>query len=420
MKKVLVAGAALMLAGGIAIPAFASHPPPVVEPGVKITGNARARIVYRDAYDFGLVSDKSADFYMDSRLRFDVVGTAAGGAFVHARIRAIDGRFNGGTENNSKLSSDDRNLYADKAYLSIPMGQAFTFEIGKNRISYGNGFIYDDIGTAGVRGIYQADNLRFISFFDMMEEGTVSPNPQDRLKDNDVYRFGGVVDINVNPDVLVGAMAGYQVDDRAAMTVTNPVTGAVTVTPPPDREGFFGSVWVRGKSGAFGLEGELVYNEKNVVRFNEENPGITLSTQDGYGGYVRPSFTMDAMTLSVDLGFTQDGYIVDPFYGFVMIGGEWATQVMPFGQDGDWLWGALSAKYQVSEAMFLVGNFVYADVDSNTPVGLSDLWEVSGMLQYNISRGANLQYRIGYLTPSYDNRADDSAFGTFAQFNISF
>ena len=49
MKKVLVAGAALLLAGGIASTASAA----AVEPGVKITGDARARLVYRDSFDFG-------------------------------------------------------------------------------------------------------------------------------------------------------------------------------------------------------------------------------------------------------------------------------------------------------------------------------------------------------------------------------
>lgn len=384
MKKVLVAGAALMLAGGIALPAMAA------EPGVSITGDARGRVIYKDSYDFGNIADKDGEFDMDSRVRFNVKGTSAGGAYVLARIRVIDGNMNG-----EPSPADSTNIWADKAFLSIPMGDAFTFEIGKNRVAYGNGFLYDDISTEGVRGIYGSmDDLRIIGFYDIKSEGTVSAEAQDRLEDNDLSRFGGVVDIKANPDWHFGFMAAYQIDDRVAT----------------DQEGFFGSIFTRGTMDNFALQAELAMVED----------GIQGATDDGYGGYARGSYTMDALTLSADLGFTQDGYVADPFYGFVMIGGEWATQGMTFGQEGDWLWGALSSKYQVSEDLFVVGNLVYADVDSTTATGLDSVMEVSGLLQYNIVPGANLQWRIGYLQPSYDNIEDDGAFGTVARFNISF
>jgi hypothetical protein len=389
MKKVLVAGAALMLAGGLAMPVMAA------DPGVSITGDARGRVIYRDAYNYNAYNapnrpDLSERFLMDSRLRFNVKGTSAGGAYVLARVRVIDGTFNG-----EPSPADATNVWADKAYLSIPMGDAFTFEIGKNRVAYGNGFLYDDISVEGIRGIYGSmDDLRIIGFYEIKSEGSVSADPQDNLEDNDAGRFGGVVDIKANPDWHFGFMAAYQYDDRVAS----------------DAEGFFGSVFTRGKVDNFAIQAELAWIEDELLG----------ATDDGVGGYARGSYTMDALTLSADLGFTQDGYVADPFYGFVMIGGEWATQAMTFGQEGDWLWGALSSKYQVSEDLFLVGNLIYADVDSTTPAGLDSALEVSGMLQYNIVPGANLQWRIGYLQPSYDNVNDDSVFGTVARFNISF
>ena len=73
MKKVLVAGAALLLAGGIASTASAA----AVEPGVKITGDARARLIYKDSYDFGQ-KDDGDQTNLDHRIRFNVAGTAAG------------------------------------------------------------------------------------------------------------------------------------------------------------------------------------------------------------------------------------------------------------------------------------------------------------------------------------------------------
>ncbi len=423
MKKVLVAGAALMLTGGIALPAMAEHgiaisgepsqeqPAPVVRPaaeaGVKITGDARGRIIYRDAYDYNGYAnpgrpDLSERFLMDSRLRFNVRGTTAGGAFVHARIRAIDNVFNGDTS-----SADANNLWADVAYLSIPFTNDFTFQIGKYRAFYGTGFFFDDIGISGVRGIYKTDAVTITPFFDIVQEGTVSANMTDRVEDNDVLRFGGVVEIAPNPDWTYGFMAAYQNDERAAMAVEG-----VGVVPAPDAEGFIGMAYLKGTTGNMELHSEFAYVESAGL--------MDATADDAYGGYIRPSFTMDAMTLSFDLGFAQDGYIADAAYGFVMLGGEWATQAMRFGQEGDWLWGAFSTRYDVSENMFLVGNLVYADIDSTTERGLSDAWEVSGLLQYNITQGANLQYRIGYLQPSYDNWNDDSVFGTVARFNISF
>ncbi|MBM9537838.1 hypothetical protein [Desulfobulbus alkaliphilus] len=401
MKKVLVAGAALMLAGGIALPAMAS------EPGVSIFGDSRARIIYTDAYDYNGYAnegrpDLSSRFNMDSRLRFNVKGTAAGGAFVHARIRAIDNQFNGDTR-----FSDANNLWADVAYLSIPFTDDFTFQAGKYRAFYGTGFFFDDIGVSGLRGIYTSDTFQFMPFLDMVAEGQQSINPTDRVEDNDVLRFGGVVAIQPNPDWEFGFMAAYQTDDRAALAVED-----VGVLPAPDRDGFIGMVYTKGTSGNMALQGEFAYVETAGM--------MDATADDAFGGYIRPSFTMDALTLSFDLGFTQDGYVADAAYGFVMIGGEWATQAMRFGQEGDWIWGAFSSKYQISEDLFVVGNLVYADIDSTTARGLSDAWEVSGLLQYNISPGANLQYRIGYLNPSYDNWNDDSVFGTVARFNISF
>ena len=49
MKKILVAGAALLIAAG----AVGTAPAAEVKPGVQLSGDARVRAVYRDDFDFG-------------------------------------------------------------------------------------------------------------------------------------------------------------------------------------------------------------------------------------------------------------------------------------------------------------------------------------------------------------------------------
>ena len=148
MKKVLATGAALLMAGSIATAAEMDD-----QSGVKITGNARARVIYKDKYDFGN-TDADANTTMDSRVRFEIRGTAAGGAYIHGRIRLAEEKFNGTTS----IAADD-NIYVDKAYIGIPFNDAFTLEGGKYRVSYGKGFMYDHIGRAGFCGIYAANGI---------------------------------------------------------------------------------------------------------------------------------------------------------------------------------------------------------------------------------------------------------------------
>ncbi|WP_028585387.1 hypothetical protein [Desulfogranum mediterraneum] len=409
MKKVLATGVALLMAGSIATAAEMED-----KSGVSIKGNARARVIYKDKYDFGN-SDNDANWTMDSRVRFDVTGTAAGGAYIKGRIRLIEQKFNGEAD-----ISENNNIYADKAYIGVPFTDEFTLEAGKYRVTYGNGFMYDDIGLAGVRGIYQNEQILVVPFFEVESEGQVSDIAKDVEEDNDSVRFGAAVQGTMDA-WTGGILAAYQTDDRVESYIDD--SGAVVATGNGENDGFFGSVFVKGTMGAFGVEGEFAYAEEGITDFT--------GVDDGYGGYLRGSWTMDALSLALDLGFTKDGYKPDPFYGFVMIGGEEPIGAQAIGENSDWMWAGLRASYAVTEALSLTGNLVYADIDGNDDLGITDprlanMYELSGVLKYAVSQGCTFSWYAGYLTPDFDGRLDavgvedDGAFGTYAKFDVKF
>lgn len=411
MKKVLATGAALLMAGSIATAAEMDD-----QSGVKITGNARARVIYKDSYDFGN-TDQDATTTMDSRVRFEVRGTAAGGAYIHGRIRLAEEKFNGATD-----ISADSNIYVDKAYIGVPFNDAFTLEGGKYRVSYGYGFMYDDIGLAGFRGIYDAEKMRIIPFLEVQSEGQSSDIAQDVFEDNDSYRFGVATAFDMVENWQFGFIAAYDTDDRVDSVDGEP-------TGNGNADGFWGSVYAKGTiADMFGLEGEFAYAENGVTLDKVQGAG----DDDGYGGYVRGSWMMDALTLALDLGFTMDGFAPDPFYGFVMIGGEEPINAVSIGGGlADYWWAGLRVNYAVTEALSLTGNLVWADADlnDNVPVDANrvyDLLEISGVLQYAVSKGCTFSWYAGYLQPDYDGRLDaagvedDGAFGTYAKFDVSF
>ena len=177
MKKILVASTALLLvAGAAATSAIAAED----QAGVKISGDARARLVFKGSYDFGN-TDASDVTFMDSRVRITVKGTAAGGAYAVGRIRLMD---NKGEDNDTDSASgvvDPGNVWIDKAYIGVPFSDAFTIEAGKYRVSYGTGFFYDDINLAGFRGIVKVGSVEINPFVEWMAEGQNSKISIDKL-----------------------------------------------------------------------------------------------------------------------------------------------------------------------------------------------------------------------------------------------
>jgi len=480
MKKVLLAGAALMLVSGIASTASAAE----IKPGVAITGDARVRLGYKNnAYDYNDSNADDSQVNMDSRVRLNFKGTAAGGAYAFARIRIME-NFMGDmdTDLGQINSQTQNNLWADQAFFGIPFTDKLTLEMGKYRSTYGpqaitNNFFYDDVNSSGGRGIITLGDVvinPFVEWMDEAQNATFNPYPTtDRTQDNDEIRFGGHVKAKVNKDWTVGGMLGYQMDERVENT--GAVAGATIAARDMNNpnEGGFGSFYVTGKSGAFGLIGELGITDGDLNGFNNwredgnwttrnyvvNNPATNVvssttqyygdadmigSDDTGFGGYVFPNFTIDKLNIGLNAGFTQNGFQPDRAFGFVMIGGldnSWIT-AQQIGATGDWIWGGLVVSYQFSEALKLTGNLVYADVDPWTEAGdgpgfnggnniaaIDSAWELSAVLQYTISKGANVFFSAGYLDPSieYVNVVgtpaalnEDAAFGALTRFEIAF
>lgn len=468
MKKVLLTGAALMLAGGMVSTASAA----AVEPGVKITGDFRARFGYisDDYFHTGQFGNRDGQWgsqtTFDTRARINFTGTAAGGTYMKARLRLEGGT--GDIDNDPTTTgnpTDGRNnLWADLAYIGIPFNDMVTVELGRYRSTYGplpatNNFFYDDVSSHGVKGIIKIDKIEINPFIEYMEEAQSNTtdyvaNQDNQRFDNDEIRYGIHAKGNINKDWIVGGMIGYQMDQRER------IINAATNFEPND--GIFGSIYTSGKMGAFGLTSEFAMTESDLNNFNswevdQAGVGADLigSADTGFGGYVFPTYTIDKLTIGINAGFTTGGFQPDRAFGFVMVGTADNSRIsaVRIGDSGDWLWAGLVAQYAFSESLKLTGNLVYADVDAwdtkntatnlngdgpNTSGGnptngaataltqaaaLDNAYEISAVLQYTISKGTDIYFSAGYLKPEFENslvQEDDGAFGALSRLEVKF
>jgi len=442
MKKVLVAGAALLIAGSMVSVATAE---------VHLSGDARVRYVGTSDYVRNITRNpdgslnENANGYADnwnSRIRVKFHAKANGGAFMKARLRLDDVKWGTeGSENEGwSMWKNGKNVWADYAFIGVPMGPV-TFTGGVQEASYSKFFEYDQRpGRAKLE--YKNDNLRLIGLIDMIDENADSV--QDQFDDNDLMAYGFVGAYQINDDWSIKGYARYQDDQRDwdseesvryisadSNDPGNVSAGFISVTdttrtPHVDTSGFLGSIHAQGKVAMIGLEGELAYKEADVQGTED----------DGWGWYIDASMDMGAFVPSIMIGGTYDGYQADDDFGFIMIGAaEPITVIRELGTEaGDSLFAAFMANYAVSDQFRLAGNLVYydIDIDEDTEHGIPDVrgavdaWEISGSATYVISEGADLSYKIGYLDPSYDGRvnsagiSDDGYFGQYLRMQIKF
>lgn len=468
MKKVLVAGAALMLVSGSAATVHAIHFPTTepaaaapakkaeIKPGVALSGDARVRLGYTsEDYDFGNNNADSGRTDMDSRVRLNITGTAAGGAYAKARIRMYESLMGDLDTDPNPNDLAQNNIWVDIAHVGIPFGDDFTLELGKYRSTYGplgatHNFFYDDVHLTGGRGIWKIGGVTVNPFIEWMEEsGNYATTNQNRRDDNDAIRYGIHAKGKINKDWTLGGMLGYQNDERLEDNITPGLNYK--------NDGFFGSIYTIGRSGAFGFVGELAVTDSGLNNFNAweddfDGAYTSSATADrigsddvGWGGYVFPNYQVDKLNIGLNLGFTDGGFTPDRAFGFVMLGSSDNSRItaMRIGDGGDWLWAGLVAEYSISESLKLTGNLVYADVeawDTRGPNGegpttvagavnnawqIDNAWEVSAVLQYTISKGADVFFSAGYLKPEFETvngftPEDDGAFGALSRFELKF
>ncbi len=407
MKKVLVAGAALLLVGGMVGSAMAE---------VNLSGDARVRWMVKDSYEFGNGGgtingqhvDQDTTNYFDSRIRLKVDAASKGGAWAKARIRMNDFRWDGQGWGAYK---EDKNIWVDYAYIGVPVGPT-TLIGGTVRWDVTTFFQWDERPTVAALN-YKNDNVDIYGLW-IVEDDDV--NAYDNLKDNNMRAYGIYAKANINADWSVLGYGLYNDDQRDYNSDLSSRNGV-------DNSGFLGTLHVDGKAAGLGIVGEIAY----------KNSDVQGTENDGWGGYAKVSYAIGALTPALNIGFTKDSYQADGDFGWLMIGDIQPIGVVKnvggFGQD--WTWVAGTVDYAVSENLKLTGNLVWANVDTNDDAiadvdRLAKLLEISGEAVYTVSEGANLQAGVGYLQPDFDGRADaagiqdDGAFGFMASMNIKF
>jgi hypothetical protein len=380
MKKVLVAGAALMMAGAMVVPAAVAE--------VNLSGDARVRYVGESGY--GVVGDDYRDEF-NSRVRLKIEGVAKGGAFAKARLILADGTWDG----SDSLTGTDE---VDYAYIGLPLGAVTVYGgMVDSGLADFSDFFYNGGGETRMQVNYEGEGFDFTAFYQIDGEG-------DATDDNS--SLGVVLGFSPADNMNVSTILWYFMDDAV-----------VDADTPDAADGLAASVRFEGEMDTLALEAELSYREEGVTGQN--------AWDDGMGGYVGAVYEMGAWTPGMHIGFTSDGYAPVVDYGFFMIGGDTPITGLSFGGSENSYWGALTTDYAVSEKITLTGNLVYLDMEgidytSTTPGTDGDAFEISGGIDYAVSEGARLRYRLGYLAIDEDNVEDIDAVGHFAELSIKF
>lgn len=416
MKKVLVAGTALMLAGSFVAEAQAE---------VNLSGDARATYVGKQDYE-RKASANGYDDYFESRVgvNFDAK-TPANGVSAKARLYFDDYGFEDDAPWNGQESTA---VSVDYAYLTAPLGD-WTIKAGRVNPDYSKFFSWNIRPTRLIAN-YKQGNVDITPFVGVRAEASTE---DDVWNDNDYMEYGLVAGVKLQNAWNLKGYVRYDDDKREwdQATADVSVTGVdadgntgtlqffdvpTNPTPHNDRSGVIADVFLNndGAGCDFGFHAELAYKAADVQGTED----------DGLGGYVQLSKKMsDRFTPAVLAGMTKDGYVADNDFGFVMVGGDTSTQVMPVGKGGDLLFGAFVANYVVSDSLTLTGNLLYADFDNDAAGTLDSAIEVSGIAAYALNDSASLTYKAGYLTPSLTSGSgvdEDAYFAHLVRLNIAF
>jgi len=387
MKKVIAAAAGLMLVGATVGTASAA---------VSFGGDARARALLQENYDLGAtVTDEETgavtrlnekENKFTSRFRLQARGEAAGGAYAVGRIRMGDGTWDGG-------ASGTKSSFIDKAYVGVPMGPT---ELIAGRIYYDllkyTKFFDQDNGADGVDYQIKFSDMGMIGLIYLKDYEAWSNG--DASEDNDITRYGIYADMKFGGDW--GARAGVTYKDNQ-------------VTDNDDDDGAYGGVEFMGPGGPLAISGAVAFDD-------------TVGPDTGWGGFLQAGMQFGATGVALNVGFTQDGFVTDGDFGFLMMGSGESIQpvnnapIGTLGKMGDTWWIGAPVSFAVSEMLTLKGNLVYADFDT-----MGDAVEISGSAIYAISDGAGVRYDIGYLAYSQgDNDYEESPFGMGLTFYVSF
>ncbi len=421
MKKVLVAGAALMLAGSIVSAASAGNPgdAPEETTGVSISGDARVTYVGMTDYTRDSSDDTANGYsdYFESRVGLNFDAVAKGGTSVHARLYFDDEGYNDDVIWDGSGGAQ-WGVSTDYFYFKVPLSDTMTLRAGRLPLKFTKFYSWD-IRPTRVQLIYKSGNLKLVPFVGVVDEDGTD---LDNWDDNDFMQYGIIPVLKINDAWKVKAFLRWNADSRewssdATTTTVDGVDVTTAAVAHSDRSGFDGTVNLAGTVGNIDLTAELAYKAADFQGTED----------DGIGGYVQAAFNMPGLTPVVMAGMTQDGFMAWRDFGFVMVGGNESTTVVDVGNaDGDLMFGALVLMHDISDRFNVQGNLLYAsyDYDDNEAGKIDSAIEVSGVLNYALSESTSLEYKLGYLAPTYNDGAaevmEDAYIGQVVRVNVEF
>ena len=338
MKKIICAVAAFAIIGGVASVASAE---------VNLNGDARARFIYRD----NGVADEYTKW--DSRVRVKIKATTESGAYVNARLRILDGTWDG------SAGSSVREVWSDYAYIGFKTG-AFNVSAGRQVANTTKWFSWDNRADR-LKVMYKAGDVSVGYIYDQKTETFDATD--------DKYIHGFVYKQKFSDSVNAKVRGMYILDDLNT-----------------DRDGW---------KGTANLGMNFAGNKITVEQAWIQGDVMATDADDAFGGYASWSANFGTVTPTVMLGYTVDGYKVDDDFGWIMIGGAWATTAIDqIGQGGDTWFAGATADVATSEQLSFQGNLVYMDVDSMLD---DSVLELSGKASYKVVKDADLSLKLGYL-----------------------
>jgi hypothetical protein len=420
MKKVFAAGAALMLAGSMASAASAGTPNTSEETtGISLSGDARLYYVGKTDYERKDDTANGYSDFFDTRVGINFDAVALGGTSVHARLYFDDYGFNDDAIWDGN-GDDQWGVSTDYAYFIAPLSDTLSVKAGRLPLNF-SAFYAGEIRANRVQLIYKSGNFKLIPWVGVVSEDN---SGLDNWNDNDFMQYGIIPVIQLNDAWDVKGYFRYNDDQREwatdpTTTTENGVEVTVPATAHADRSGFDGTVQLNGTVGNIGLTAQLAYAAADYQQTED----------DGIGGYVQAAFSMPGFTPVVLAGMTQNGFMAWRDFGFVMVGGNEPTTVVEVGNsDGDLMFGALVLMHDISDRFSAQCNLLYAsydyDNDSIAAGKLDSAVEISGALSYAVSESTSIEYKLGYLTPSYNDGAsevmEDAYIGHSLGLNVEF
>lgn len=367
MKKVICAVAAFAMVAGVATVASAE---------VDLSGSARFRLKYVDSGVEGATKDS-----WDSRVRVKFAAKTEGGGYIKARLRFLDGGWGQGDEYKATAKGDN-NVWSDYAFVGFKTGK-YDIAGGKMPIAFSPWFL-DDERADRFRVLYKDGGLALALTYD----NAVSNGGFD----DDKNKYGVTYRQKFSDAVKANLRVVY-VDNN--LNETN---------------GFVGSANVAMNFAGNNIILEQSWKQDDAVG----------SADDQYGGYAEWNATFGSITPVARIGYTVDGFTADETFGWLMIGGDVPTsRIARLGTGGDTVFGAVSSKFQTTEAMAFQANLVYMDVDGNAGnlYGENPL-ELSGQMKYQLGKGVEWLVRAGWL--SSDSDTVDDALAAYTQVEVTF